>query len=66
MSVGEVAAVHPETGLTVVCRCVVSPRSSSHCELIALGLALEMDAPQVLAVSLMSLDLVWGWGTWSV
>ena len=57
--------MHPDTGPTV-CRHVVSPRSSCHCELIALGLALVMGTPQVLANSLVSLHLVRGWGTWSV
>jgi hypothetical protein len=65
MSVGGAAAVQPDTGLTV-CRRVVNPRSSTHCELIALGLALEMDSPQVLTDSLVSLHLLRGWGTWSV
>ena len=44
------------------------PRSSTHCELVALCLALSLDPtpPQVLTDSLTSLRLALGWGCWPV
>jgi hypothetical protein len=40
-------------------------RSSTHCELLALGLALWLRPPVVYSDSLTSLQLIRGWGTWS-
>ena len=44
---------------------VPAPRSSTHCELVALCLAMAFDPPQVLSDSLTSLSMVKGWGAWS-
>ena len=47
---------------------VPCPRSSTHCELVALCLALSLDPipPQILTDSLTSLRLAQAWGRWSV
>ena len=43
---------------------VSRPRSSTHCELIALALALQLRPPHILTDSLASLHLLKSWGTW--
>ena len=43
---------------------VGAPRSSTHCELVALILALRQRPPLVLTDSLAALSMLRGWGTW--
>ena len=45
---------------------VPGPRSSTHCELVALGLAMQIEAAQVLTDSLTSLRLLRSWAFYSV
>ena len=56
--------MQPDTE-AVLQRCIPSPRSSTHCELVALNLALSLAAPQILTDSLTSLRLISGWPTYS-
>ena len=65
MSSGGAAAVQEDTA-TIVRRRVLQPRSSTHCELVALGLGMELQPPQMLTDSLAALHLIKGWGSWSV
>ena len=44
---------------------VLAPRSSTHCELVALNLALRLQPPAILTDSLASLSMLRWWGTWS-
>jgi len=60
---GGAAAVQGEEEDLRTCK-VLAPRSSTHCELIALTLALELAPPQVLTDSLASLLLLKHWGSW--
>ena len=62
---GGAAAVQPVEGMVRACQ-VPAPRSSTHCELVALSLALAMEPtpPQVLTDSLVSLRLLAQWGAW--
>ena len=61
---GGAAAVQPDGNL-VVQRHIPSPRSSTHCELEALALAMGMETTQVLTDSLTSLALLEGWPSYS-
>ena len=60
---GGAAAVQPDTEIAVSVR-VDRPRSSTHCELVALGLGLRLDPPPPLLLtdSLVSLQLLQSWG----
>jgi len=62
---GGAAAVEPSGEVVRAVR-VLSPRSSTHCELVALALALALEPPplQVLSDSLVSLRLLERWGTY--
>ena len=59
---GGAAAVEVDEGVVRTVK-VPQPRSSTHCELVALSLALEMETPQVLTYSMASLLLLQGWGS---
>ena len=61
---GGSAAVRPDTD-TILLACVPHPRSSTHCELAALCLALDLNPSHILTDSLCSLQLISGWGRWS-
>ena len=61
---GGAAVVQPDTDITLQ-RCIPTPRSSTHCELVALNLALSLAAPQIITDSLTSLRLIAGWSTYS-
>jgi hypothetical protein len=61
---GGAAAVQPDREATLQLH-VPKPRSSTHCELMALALALELDTPQVLTDSLTSLRLLSSWPLYS-
>jgi hypothetical protein len=62
---GGAAAVQVDTDSIVISR-IPNPRSSTHCELVALGLGVQLDPPPPLLLtdSLVSLQLIRGWGTW--
>ena len=62
-SQGGAAAICPSTGAQVTAT-VSAPRSSTHCELIALILALQQRSSVVLTDSLTSLQLIRNWATW--
>ena len=55
-------ATHPELATTLY---LSAPRSSTHCELVALILALRQSPAAVLTDSLASLAMLRGWDTWS-
>jgi len=61
---GGAAAVQPATAISSTAR-LPAPRSSTHCELVALGLGLQLDPPPKLLItdSLVSLHLLKGWGS---
>ena len=59
---GGAAAVCPDTGETMQVT-IPSPRSSTHCELVALCLALRMSPSHILTDSLTSLQLARSWGS---
>ena len=59
---GGAAAIRPDDDATLVAR-VPGARSSTHCELVALTLALNFDPSQLLTDSLVSLQLVQHWGS---
>ena len=61
---GGAAAVQPDTE-DVQTRRVPEPRSSTHCELVALLLALELSPTQILTDSLVALTMLRNWGCWS-
>ena len=61
---GGAAAVQPEEEEVLAAR-VLQPRSSTHCELVALTLALFAEPPHVLTDSLVALQMLRGWGTWA-
>jgi ribonuclease HI len=65
MGMGGAAAVQPASDLVALVQ-VPHPRSSTHCELVALALGLQMDTSQILTDSLTALHLVSGWGKWAV
>ena len=65
MDSGGAAVVVPDTDVTVLAR-VPSPRSSTQCELVALGLALQQDSPHVLSDSLAALHMLRSWAEWSL
>ena len=65
MHAGGAAAVMPDEDVVAKVR-LAQPRSSTHCELAALGLALQLHPVQVLTDSLVSLHMLRGWGSWSV
>ena len=65
MTLGGAAAVCPDTG-TVACCKLPRPRSSTHCELVALGLGLQLGTSHILTDSLAALHTVKGWGCWPV
>ena len=44
---------------------VPEPRSSTHCELVALNLAVQHSPPQILTDSLAALLMLKNWGRWS-
>jgi hypothetical protein len=44
---------------------IPQPRSSVHCELVALGLGLQLEAPLLISDSLVALQTRHGWGSWS-
>jgi hypothetical protein len=58
---GGAAAVQPDTATTCTVR-LATPRSSTHCELVALGLGLQMEpSPSLLITdSLVALHLLRG------
>jgi hypothetical protein len=58
------AAVWSADTETAVTASVASPRSSTHCELAALCLAIDLMPPLILTDSLSSLQLALRWGTW--
>jgi hypothetical protein len=60
---GGAAAVQPDTE-EVLLATVSQPRSSTHCELVALCLALSLQPSQILTDSLGSLHLISAWGHW--
>ena len=60
---GGAAAVQPDTE-EVLLATVQQPRSSTHCELVALCLALSLNPSQILTDSLSSLHLISAWGQW--
>ena len=62
---GGAAVWVPDTGESLL-RSVPAARSSTHCELVALALAMELSPPHVLTDSLCALHLLRGWGTMSV
>ena len=62
---GGAAAVQPDEEV-VRTVCVPSPRSSTHCELVALALAMDLEPPHILTDSLAALHLLRSWRTWSV
>lgn len=62
---GGAAAVRAD-GSTEFLAQISSPRSSTHCELAALVLALQMEPRQILSDSLAALTMVARWGTWSM
>ena len=65
-SQGGAARVQPASGLRLGCR-VEDPRSSTHCELVALHLSRQLrPAPVILSESLVSLRLIAGWHRRSV
>jgi hypothetical protein len=59
---GGAAAVMPDRDKALQLR-VPAPRSSTHCELVALALAMQFEATAVLTDSLTSLHLLLGWPT---
>lgn len=61
---GGAAAVQPDTGVVLQLR-LPQPRSSTHCELVALALALGLETPQVVTDSLTSLELLSRWPFYS-
>jgi ribonuclease HI len=61
---GGAAALQPDTDDSFWAK-VEAPRSSTHCELAALCLALGFDTPLVLSDSLTALRMIRSWGTWS-
>jgi hypothetical protein len=65
MAHGGAAVVVPDEEISAAVQ-LQEPRSSTHCELVALGLALQLEAPTVLTDSLTALHLVAGWGRWPV
>ena len=66
-TIGGAAAVM-EHSESVRLATIPTPRSSTHCELVALCLALSLSPvpSQILTDSLASLHLALGWGRWSV
>ena len=60
-SSGGAAAVQPDTDVQVLAS-VPMPRSSPHCELVALCLATRLAPRHILTDSLSSLHLIHGWG----
>ena len=60
---GGAAAVEPVEGAVRTAK-VLGPRSSTHCELIALALALEQAPTQVLSDSLAALTMFRNRGCW--
>ena len=66
MSSGGAAAVQPDTGTSHLAA-IPQPRSSTHCELIALGMGLQMNPtpPVIITDSLVALQLLRGWSTLS-
>ena len=59
---GGAAAVCIDEDTTMVAH-IPKPRSSTHCELVALCLAMQFSPPQILTDSLVSLQLVRRWGS---
>ena len=60
---GGAAAILPDEEQAHAVR-VLMPRSSTHCELVALLLALDMQPPQILTDSLAAMLLLQNWGSW--
>ena len=44
---------------------LTEPRSSTHCELVALGLGMQLCPPVLLTDSMAALQMLRGWGKWS-
>ena len=65
MRAGGAAAVMPDEDVVAQVQ-LSQPRSSTHCELTALGLAMQLSPPQILTDSLASLYMLRGWQSWSV
>ena len=65
MSTGGAAVVQPDTGLMRSVQ-VSQPRSSTHCELVALGLGMQLDTPMILSDSQVALRLLKRWGLYSM
>ena len=59
---GGAAAVCPDTD-SQLSLTISTPRSSTHCELVALCLALQLSPPQILTDSLTALQLITRWAT---
>jgi len=55
--------VQPDAGLELLAR-VPSPRSSTHCELVALGLGLTLETEQLLTDFLTALGMLKSWAEW--
>ena len=62
---GGAAAVRMDEEEEVRMARVTSPRSSTHCELVALALAMTLHPTQVLTDSLAALLMLQSWGKWS-
>ena len=60
---GGAAAVQPDEEMVRTVR-VAAPRSSTHCELVALVMALGFRPPHILTDSLAALHLLRSWGSW--
>lgn len=61
---GGAAAVQVEDDQVRTAR-IITPHSSTQCELVALLLALELRPPHILTDSLASLHMLRSWGSWS-
>jgi hypothetical protein len=60
---GGAAVWSPDTE-TAITAAIPAPRSSTHCELAALCLAVDLSPPLIITDSLCSLQLALHWGTW--
>ena len=64
LQAGGAAAIQPDEEQVRTAR-VVTPHSSTQCELVALALAMELQPPHILSDSLAALHMLRAWGRWS-